>query len=399
MAGAELERTEDHIDEENEVDLSPRQISALDKLTKLGAEPRQSPDDKYDSDPQIRALQMVFEGRIGGPGRGQGRKSEKERVNRVLAERFRRKVAKLEKVIDEALDDDNIKVAMDAVRLVSDLDAKDAKQSLQEEQFEHDADNMDKEQLILALFQQLENPQVEAALRAQGEVITSQTQRSGRSPRVTKPSETPSSSKMTLTLPSGEREIPRLLRDLGWSAEQLLEMEPADLREILHGVTTLGRRLQDDGPQNDEELDAWIQVNIGVKIPRTCVCPDHQSPFQFLADLYFERIGSALALANRGGSKTFVVAILHFLNCTFKPGCEALSFGATEAQGNRCYGNIEDWCYVRDPGDGTQDRAGQGLHRRQAHEVGDELEDGLGGRSRCRHAYRGVGSSPGQVAC
>jgi hypothetical protein len=171
MAGAELERTEDHIDEENEVDLTPRQISALDKLTKLGAEPRQSPDDKYDSDPQIRALQMVFEGRIGGPGRGQGRKSEKERVNRVLAERFRRKVAKLEKVIDEALDDDNIKVAMDAVRLVSDLDAKDAKQSLQEEQFEHDADNMDKEQLILALFQQLENPQVEAALRAQGEVI------------------------------------------------------------------------------------------------------------------------------------------------------------------------------------------------------------------------------------
>jgi hypothetical protein len=162
MAGAELERTEDHIDEENEVDLSPRQISALDKLTKLGAEPRQSPDDKYDSDPQIRALQMVFEGRIGGPGRGQGRKSEKERVNRVLAERFRRKVAKLEKVIDEALDDDNIKVAMDAVRLVSDLDAKDAKQSLH---------NMDKEQLILALFQQLENPQVEAALRAQGEVI------------------------------------------------------------------------------------------------------------------------------------------------------------------------------------------------------------------------------------
>jgi hypothetical protein len=131
-------------------------------------------------------------------------------------------------------------------------------------------------------------------------------------------------------------------------------MSQDDLREILHGVTTLGRRLQDDGPQTDDELDAWIQVNIGVKIPRTCVCPDHQSPFQFLADLYFERIGSALALANRGGSKTFVVAILHFLNCTFKPGCEALSFGATEAQGNRCYGNIEDWCYVRDPETGRK---------------------------------------------
>jgi hypothetical protein len=25
-----------------------------------------------------------------------------------------------------------------------------------------------------------------------------------------------------------------------------------------------------------------------------------------------------------------------------------LSFGATEAQGNRCYGNIENWCYIHD---------------------------------------------------
>lgn len=115
--------------------------------------------------------------------------------------------------------------------------------------------------------------------------------------------------------------------------------------------------MADDGPQTDDELHAWIRVNIGVDIPRVSVCPDHQAPFQFLADLYFERVASALGLANRGGSKTFVVAILHFLNCTFKPGCEALSFGATEAQGNRCYGNIEDWCYVRDSETGRKTEA------------------------------------------
>ena len=31
-----------------------------------------------------------------------------------------------------------------------------------------------------------------------------------------------------------------------------------------------------------------------------------------------------------------------------------MSFGATEAQGNRCYGHIEDWCYERDPETGRR---------------------------------------------
>lgn len=87
---------------------------------------------------------------------------------------------------------------------------------------------------------------------------------------------------------------------------------------------------------------------MGADIPRVAVCPDHQPPFKLLADLYFERIPSALALANRGGSKTFIVAVLHFLNSTYKPGCESLSFGATEGQGQRCYSHIESWCYESD---------------------------------------------------
>jgi hypothetical protein len=91
-----------------------------------------------------------------------------------------------------------------------------------------------------------------------------------------------------------------------------------------------------------------VKVNLGVDVPRVAVCPDHQAPFTFLADVYFERVGSALALANRGGAKTFIVAILHFVNSTYKPGCESLSFGATKGQGNRCYANINTWCYVRD---------------------------------------------------
>ena len=93
---------------------------------------------------------------------------------------------------------------------------------------------------------------------------------------------------------------------------------------------------------------------MGVDIPRKAVCEDHVAPFQFLADLFFERVSSALARANRGGSKTFIVALLHYLNCTYKAGCGCLSFGATEAQGNRCYNNIEDWCFEHDPDTGRR---------------------------------------------
>ena len=101
-------------------------------------------------------------------------------------------------------------------------------------------------------------------------------------------------------------------------------------------MKTLSNKLKYDGPQTDDELHAWVKINIGVDIPRVAVCEDHCAPFDLLADLYFERVHSALAMANRGGSKTFIIAVLHFLNSTYKPGCESLSFGATEAQGNRC---------------------------------------------------------------
>jgi hypothetical protein len=154
------------------------------------------------------------------------------------------------------------------------------------------------------------------------------------------------------TLTDGD--IPAVLRRLGVNADMLREMDESQLRELVRRVQTLTRKLRNDGPQNDDELHDWCVHHLGVNIPRVAVCPDHVAPFQFLADLYFERVSSALALANRGGAKTFIVAVLHYLNATFKPGCEGLTFGATEKQGERCYGHIENWCYERDPETGRQ---------------------------------------------
>jgi len=153
---------------------------------------------------------------------------------------------------------------------------------------------------------------------------------------------------------------PWVTEKLGITAESLLSMDETKLRDQVRRARTLGRRLQDDGPQNDDELHQWVIDVIGVRIPRIAVCDDHQAPFTLLADCYFERlhvimpdgervtVQGALGLANRGGSKTFIVAILHYLNATYKPGCEGLQFGATQEQGNRCYRNVEEWCYEHD---------------------------------------------------
>jgi hypothetical protein len=134
---------------------------------------------------------------------------------------------------------------------------------------------------------------------------------------------------------------------------QLLEtLDDAQLQDLLKNADELEQRLAEFGPQDDDELHAWIQQNLGINLPRTSVCPDHDPPFKFIADLYFERVGAVLAMGNRGGGKTLLVAILHWLNSLFKPGCESCTFGATEAQSLRCYAYLKGWIY--DPSDGSK---------------------------------------------
>lgn len=155
-----------------------------------------------------------------------------------------------------------------------------------------------------------------------------------------------------------ELELPPALRKLGLTRAKLEAMEPDTIRAVVQNLQTLSQRLRVEGPSTDDELHSWVKRNIGVDIPRVAVCEGHIAPFKFLSDVFFYRVGveidgqfihtGALARANRGGAKTFIVAIIHYLNATFKNGYEGLSFGATEAQGNRCYGNIENWCYEHD---------------------------------------------------
>lgn len=114
---------------------------------------------------------------------------------------------------------------------------------------------------------------------------------------------------------------------------------------MLRAQQQLETQLKRYGPQDDDELYAWIKSELGIDIPRAAVCPDHVAPFTFLSDLYFERVEAALGVANRGGMKTLSVAILHWVNAVFKPGIESCTFGAIEAQSFRAYSHLRNWIY------------------------------------------------------
>jgi len=67
------------------------------------------------------------------------------------------------------------------------------------------------------------------------------------------------------------------------------------------------------------------------------VCEHHSTPFDFLADLYYERVENAIGFGSRGSGKTNIMAVLHAMNSGTKPGCETAQVGAVEAQAKKCY--------------------------------------------------------------
>jgi hypothetical protein len=132
---------------------------------------------------------------------------------------------------------------------------------------------------------------------------------------------------------------------------ELSELSDDELQQRYKEYEQLLQRLQTSGPQTRDELHGWIKDELGLDIPRVAVCPDHQAPFEVLADLYFEVtldgdiVDAALVMANRGGSKTFLIALLHYINSRFKPGVESCTFGAVEAQSFRAYNHLKGWIY------------------------------------------------------
>jgi hypothetical protein len=95
-------------------------------------------------------------------------------------------------------------------------------------------------------------------------------------------------------------------------------------------------------PQNDEELWWAVRATFGVKIPRTKVCPHHDTPFDAFSDAYFARHPMAMWLGSRGFSgKTFTLSLLGMMELTYL-GAFVSILGGSGAQATRVHESMTE---------------------------------------------------------
>lgn len=128
-------------------------------------------------------------------------------------------------------------------------------------------------------------------------------------------------------------------------AVYLGQMSDEQLETLLNLNTQYEEDWAKTGPKDNKQLHEWIKANLNVNVPQTSVCENHVAPFDFLADLYFHRVNAALGVGPRGGGKTFMIAVLHWLNARFKPGSWGLTFGAVDHQSFVAYNHLKGWIF------------------------------------------------------
>ncbi len=117
-------------------------------------------------------------------------------------------------------------------------------------------------------------------------------------------------------------------------------MRPEDRTRMLK----VAKRLEETNrPETDEELHSFVMDECGLSIPRVGVCEGHCAPFEFMADVYFERGDhDKLAIGNRGSGKTQIMGALHAVNARTKHKYTSCTVGAVEQQSMRAYGFFKE---------------------------------------------------------
>jgi hypothetical protein len=92
--------------------------------------------------------------------------------------------------------------------------------------------------------------------------------------------------------------------------------------------------------ENDDELYAWVTSVLKLKLPRTHVCADHQSPFDYLRHAYFEPTKDCVVWAPRGGGKTRLGAAATLLDLLHKPGVAVRILGGSLEQSLRMWEHL-----------------------------------------------------------
>ena len=113
------------------------------------------------------------------------------------------------------------------------------------------------------------------------------------------------------------------------------------------------RQLRQYQPSDRQQLAAYVKAFLGLTIPSQRMCPDHDSPLDYLSFSILGFCGQQITKegvngirranqdiavwANRGGGKTQLGAVASLLECVFLPGCSVRILGGCEEQSQRMY--------------------------------------------------------------
>jgi len=110
------------------------------------------------------------------------------------------------------------------------------------------------------------------------------------------------------------------------------------------GAARLYESLRRTRPTTKADLKNYIKVFLGIDVPDKQVCPEHNSPSDYLwhsfnSDFINPKPANAdcVVWANRGGGKTDLAAVATLLDCVFKPNCQVRILAGSEDQAGRMY--------------------------------------------------------------
>ncbi len=127
-----------------------------------------------------------------------------------------------------------------------------------------------------------------------------------------------------------------------------------NLERATHVYAELRRTL----PKNRQDLKNYVKVFLGLDVPDIRICPEHNSPMDYLWHSFSADSASrtarprtacmnadAIIWANRAGGKTELAAIATLLDCVFKPGCQVRILGGSAEQSGRMYEYLTRFLY------------------------------------------------------
>ncbi len=130
----------------------------------------------------------------------------------------------------------------------------------------------------------------------------------------------------------------------------MAQTESVSLQPQIVNAKHLYESLRRTRPRTRQDLKNYIKVFLGIDIPDKQICPEHNSPLDYLwhsfnCDFTQPKPANAdcAVWANRGGGKTDLAAVATLLDCIFKPSCQVRILAGSEDQAGRMYQYLTDF--------------------------------------------------------